>query len=524
MNANSCVDQIIQNSNDSNFNANNCVDQILQNSNESTFNANICVDQILQNSNESTFNANICVDQILQNVNGSIPVNKTCKCGSSTHKRITHKECPLNKKLIHNSQANQIDSIDDQIVNNDEITIVNEFKTTNSNNQRKNKNYKIARQKSFSQDMVFGKNVDKNINSPYYGRHLLPPRETFCPFCNALMWIDERLKGTSKKKPRFGMCCLQGAIDLPLNHNLPNEIKALLTSDNVETKDFRTAIRLYNSILSFTSVSANVDESLMNATSGVYTYRINGAVHHKLSSLLPNKNSPQQFSQIYIMDADMQSSHRTGMFPKAIQAKILNQIQEQLNKFNPYVKIYQQAGLKLRADPSMELNIVLKSKQAVKNFNLPTADEIAVLMVENDHNVSHRDVIVSKITTSDSYPHQFISENLSFYDPLGYPLMHIYGESGWQYQTYPKKSRDFLIKQYQAVQKSPDFNVVESNLPLDFYDFLEIEDELEIDLDIDLEGLEPNQLNKSKFISAREFYAFKLQDRPGISALTISNS
>ena len=374
--------------------------------------------------------------------------------------------------------------------------------------------------------MVTGKHVDKNPNSPTYGRHLLPVRDTYCKNCNSLMWLDERLKSSSKKNPKFGICCLQGAIELQQNLNLPDTIKSLLTSDTAETKQFRNAIRLYNSILAFTSVSANVDEKLLAATSGVYTYRINGAMHHKLSDLIPNNGQSQKFSQIYILDADLQSTHRSGMYPKAINANILNIIQTELNKNNPYVQIYQQAGIKLRENPSMELNIVLKSKKVDRTFNKPSSDEIAVLMIDDDQaTISTRDIIVKKKNASEDYPLQFINENTSFYDALGYPIMHVHGESGWQYQTYYKKTKEELKSKNNLLNQnlideenntSIGDNVIENHLPLDFYDFLECEEELEIDLDIDLEGVEPNSLRKSKYISAREFYAYRLQDRIGI--------
>jgi L-ribulose-5-phosphate 3-epimerase UlaE len=57
----------------------------------------------------------------------------------------------------------------------------------------------------------------------------------------------------------------------------------------------------------------------------------------------------------------MQSSIRTGMFPLAIKAEILNIIQNVLLLRNPYVKIYKQAGELWRENLSIEMNIVIKS-------------------------------------------------------------------------------------------------------------------------------------------------------------------
>jgi hypothetical protein len=122
-----------------------------------------------------------------------------------------------------------------------------------------------------------------------------------------------------------------------------------------------------------------------------------------------------------------------GMFPNAIRAAILNSIQQLLQMNNPYVHVYMHAGETLRKEPSKEFNIVLKSNvKKDRTKNKPTSNEIAVLMVENDQgNISKRDVIIKKRNAQNEYHLQYINENLHFYDPLAYPLMHIFGESGW---------------------------------------------------------------------------------------------
>lgn len=80
------------------------------------------------------------------------------------------------------------------------------------------------------------------------------------------------------KNPEFGQCCLSGSIKLPPEQPLPDEIRQLLTTN----KDFRQNIRLYNSILAFTSAKTNLDNELLKNTKGTYVFRINGAIHHYL--------------------------------------------------------------------------------------------------------------------------------------------------------------------------------------------------------------------------------------------------
>ena len=330
--------------------------------------------------------------------------------------------------------------------------------------------------------MIGGKYVNPNRESPDFGRHIIPPRSIYCPFCKSLMWIEEKLAASSNLNPKFGICCLQGSIEIPQINQMPNEILQFL-KDN---KEFRSSIRLYNRILAFTSTSANVDDTLLTAKTGTYTYRINGAVHHKISSFTPQLNTSLKFSQIYIYDSVMQSSLRTKMFPKTIKSNILNLLQKHLEINNPYVKIYMQAGENLRKDPGEQLNIVLKANTTKdKTKNAPVADEIAVLMVDNElNNVNKRDIIITKKITDNDYPLKFVNENLSMYDPLAFPLIHIFGEPGWQYQTYVKHKKDVSVDDNQSYT------------------------------------VNDNVQRKLKYVSAREFYSYRLQDRKGSSSFS----
>ena len=56
-----------------------------------------------------------------------------------------------------------------------------------------------------------------------------------------------------------------------------------------------------------------------------------------------------------IYDSEMQSSIRGNMFPKAIDSSILNDIQKELEKNNPYVQLYQQVGKIISKDPESEM-------------------------------------------------------------------------------------------------------------------------------------------------------------------------
>jgi hypothetical protein len=371
------------------------------------------------------------------------------------------------------------------------------------------KTHGIARRTEFKESDVCGQNVEKNCLKPNFARHVIAEQKPKCPNCDALLWIEERLANSTVKKPKFGICCKQGCISLPKNKELPATYLELLTSENKESVDFSTYIRLYNSVLGFASTSANVDQALMQATSGVYNYRINGGVHHKISAFLPNDNKKETFSQFYVLDPLLQSTARTGMFPGIIKANILNKIQDVLQIHNPYVQIYKQAGELWRSDPSKEFNIILKDNYAKdKTKSVQAVNEIAVLMVEDDQtSTSTRDVVIHKRNTNELEPFIFINQNLAISDPLAFPLLHIYGEGGWQFQTIVrqmKSKRDRLINIELSQQPIENFN--EGDYPT--ANLNETSDNSLNDINID--GI---QTKNVKYVTCRDYYCYKLFER-----------
>ena len=96
------------------------------------------------------------------------------------------------------------------------------------------------------------------------------------------------------------------------------------------------------------------------------------------------------------------------------------------------------------------------------------------------------------------------------YDPLAYPIIHIFGESGWQYKMCPKRKKDILINQNSSINGFPLINFNnQSNVN---YNNLGISNNIEpIDpISSDTNG----KTSLTKYITAREYYSYRLQDRP----------
>ncbi|CAF0947889.1 unnamed protein product [Brachionus calyciflorus] len=395
-----------------------------------------------------------------------------CKCGSSTHRRTNHSQCPLNKNKngLENGSEEIENVIDAALTNTDIIPSIDKPKYK----LPKARTYLIARQK-FNPSLISGKYVDRDSNSQNFGTIILPIRSIKCKFCEASLWIEEKSAG-SLTNPLFGICCAKGRVSLPSQNPLPEPLFKLLTDSSADAENFRTNIRLYNKILSFTSINTNYDRNLMKATNGIYTYKINGPVIQRISNLKPDDPNHPSFSQIYIYDPEFQSKYRLGNFGSNIKINTLNELQQVLNNYNPYVKIYQQLGKRLRTDPTLNLNIMLKkSSFKDKRYNLPTTQEIAALIsneesqsIKNDLIIQSHDGLVKRLNEKHSYA-----------DPLHYVLMLPRGEQGWQYDTYPLKPSENKKNDIQDQDQNEDGNQV-----------------------------------KQDFVSAMQYYAYQLHDRP----------
>ena len=179
-----------------------------------------------------------------------------CKCNSYDHLRTNHSSCVLNKKneknlsveeranilLIYNKRIsernddyfknfreennNKINQ--NQRINRRDNSLHHSIIRTNYRNEHaeniylnynlnrkknqqilKNKFFNIARLDNFITENVFGKYVQNDKNLPFYGRHIIPSRNIFCPHCEALVWSGEQ-SGGNKKKTEFSICCSKG--------------------------------------------------------------------------------------------------------------------------------------------------------------------------------------------------------------------------------------------------------------------------------------------------------------------------
>ena len=78
-------------------------------------------------------------------------------------------------------------------------------------------------------------------------------------------------------------------------------------------------------------------------------FRINGVVHHRIGSLLPNEGDPAQYAQLYIHDTSNEVQNRLGIYSSESahddmpDPEIVESLIAMLDECNPLVKQFRMA-------------------------------------------------------------------------------------------------------------------------------------------------------------------------------------
>ncbi|KAJ8657750.1 hypothetical protein O0I10_006565 [Lichtheimia ornata] len=332
------------------------------------------------------------------------PTNPTrlCpQCNSPTHRSRRSAQCPFNRDNIVSEHGAQ---------------------------------YKLAcHADSFLPEHVYGPNVSQQPDATYR-RHTFPAMDVSCPFCGALMWMEEKVVGSSRINPRFALCCSQGNTRLPIPNEPPSEIIDLITADrtsrNQSHVNFMNNIRAYNSMFAFCSIKANYDRRLADGSDGVPTYRINGTMYHHMGALSAREGQEPKFSQIYFLDEQEQMARRTTLF-SGLDNEIIEMLQRLISTVNPMALRFRSAYEIHSNNPVSEVQVVIKSaRQLGRRFDTPTCAEVAAVPVENavDGSIEPYDIVVSN---RQGGLLQIINSLHKSYMALHYVLMFPYGDDGW---------------------------------------------------------------------------------------------
>ncbi|KAJ7673753.1 hypothetical protein DFH06DRAFT_1035878, partial [Mycena polygramma] len=227
-------------------------------------------------------------------------------------------------------------------------------------------------------------------------RHDLGPMNVECPHCGALHWADERVAGSSKHAPEFGICCNHGKVQLERLEAPPEPLHRLLVGNDAQAQDFRHHITQYNAALAFTSLGVSDDKHVNRYGPNAWVFRIQGNLRHLSGALTAPDGVAPSYAQLYMYDPTValeQRMHRNSN----LRNDIMRSLQAMLTDTHPYTAIYKQAHeiLEEMGDvEEAEVRLRVMPGQDRRRYNLPTAEEVAVILPGDGSAGDGRDIIL----------------------------------------------------------------------------------------------------------------------------------
>jgi len=181
----------------------------------------------------------------------------------------------------------------------------------------------------------------------------------------------------------------------------PQGLEVLLTNKEKSAVKFRNQIRMYNSVLGFISLGAKVDESVTRGI-GLYSFRIQGELYHKIRSLCFAEGQCPQFTQLYIHDTKNKRQNRHAIMP-SLDPTTIDRLLTMMYNINPYVEVFKMAKdmmarnmMAIKGAPTdLKLRLIASRTKDARRYNVSTTDEVVTLMVGDGSKVIDRcDVVI----------------------------------------------------------------------------------------------------------------------------------
>ncbi|KAG0644478.1 hypothetical protein HOY80DRAFT_1028878 [Tuber brumale] len=229
--------------------------------------------------------------------------------------------------------------------------------------------------------------------------------QVVCSACNALHWMKEKTRGRDRRiAGAFESCCKRGDVKVNRLQELPEPLNTLMTGQDGRSRLFRQNLRQWNSVFAFTSTKFNMDDRPTAIGEGFQLFQIHGAVYHQQGPLLPAAARDALYSQIYLYDPAFAAQVRSTRAPE-LDRDIMISLTQMLQETSPYIQLYLTArerfaqlsenepNLRIILDP--QLKLVVESGADMRRENLPTADEVALILPEEYGQRGLRDLVLA---------------------------------------------------------------------------------------------------------------------------------
>ncbi|KAI5403832.1 hypothetical protein KIW84_051110 [Lathyrus oleraceus] len=194
------------------------------------------------------------------------------------------------------------------------------------------------------------------------------------------------------------------------------------------------------------STGVHVDESLVATGRGIYTFRAQDAIYHKIGGFHPNQGSRPHYLQLYIYDTDHELQNRMRENPILNQA-VVYKLQKLLHQCNPFVIVFRQLALEPNIEECMFLIKELPLNQP--QYSLPSASLVTAIVIGggDEYTIERgRDINVincdGKLTK--------VQETMGYYDPLQYPILLPFGTYGWDIETKTNVGKNVTCREYYS--------------------------------------------------------------------------
>ncbi|GFW83292.1 helitron_like_N domain-containing protein [Trichonephila clavipes] len=287
-------------------------------------------------------------------------------------------------------------------------------------------NHRALTQASFNR-LAF--EYDPEIDYSSHALIIIGNMDKECQHCHAFKY-----KGESA-----GLCCASGKVSLPPLNPPPEPLKTLLAGATSQSKLFLRKIRGFNSCFQMTSFEVTKiihDEDGRDFES---TFKIQGQVYHKISSLLSMSDADPKFLQIYFMgDEEQQANTRCicNHIEQMEEREIVELLENVLQNHNKLLQLFKTLSNRLQND---NYAIIIKADKVpygehADTYNVPTINEVAVVMTGDL--TEGRDICVQRRDNTV----QTIQDNHRSYDVLQYPLIFWEGEYGFHLNIKQRNS------------------------------------------------------------------------------------
>ena len=250
-----------------------------------------------------------------------------------------------------------------------------------------------------------------------------------CPFCGAYHWHAEMVGSSPMQRPEFGTCCQRGHVLLPRQSVPPPVLYRLFDSNENDAKEFRSHICQYNMALAFTSLGVTEDKHVNRC--GGWVFRIHGELCHLIGSLRPQQGRSPSYAQLYIYDVALALDQRICRNDER-SPSTMRSLQTMLLEFHPFANVFKHAFEVLERyphDSDAHIRLRVMPGQDRRRYNLPSTDEVAVILPGDGTAPQRRDIILRSRTDNGSLTR--IDDGHPAYCPLHYVLLFPNGDLGW---------------------------------------------------------------------------------------------